>query len=137
MQHNLVKSCTYPAIFGHEGAGHILALGSGIKDPSLKPGDAVLLSFNTCEKCAQCQKGHLAFCHSHPAFNLAGVRMEDGKASARLADGRSVIAQFFGQSSFSRLSVVQERSVVKCEFPEDMELYAPMGCEYFEVFIWY
>ena len=34
----------FPAIFGHEGAGHIKAIGKDVKDKSLKIGDAVLLS---------------------------------------------------------------------------------------------
>lgn len=130
MQQNQLKMCSYPAIFGHEGAGHILAIGSAVQDKSLHVGDAVLLSFSTCGKCAQCKDGTVAFCIPHPKYNLSGLRQEDQASPARLVDGTPVTSQFFGQSSFSKLSVVKERSVVKCEYPEFMELYAPMGCGY-------
>jgi Zn-dependent alcohol dehydrogenase len=118
----------FPAIFGHEGAGHIKAIGSGVKDKSLKVGDAVLLSYNVCGKCNQCQAGHPAYCHIHPQVNHNAVRLEDRSTPARLQDGTPVRSQYFGHSSFARQSVVKERCVVKCEYPEQMHWYAAMGC---------
>jgi Zn-dependent alcohol dehydrogenase len=120
----------FPAIFGHEGAGYIKAVGSGVKDKSLQVGDAVLLSFNVCGECQQCVSGHPAFCHIHPQVNHNAVRLEDRSTPARLKDSPSttVRSQYFGHSSFARHSVVKERSVVKCAYPDQMELYAAMGC---------
>lgn len=118
----------FPAIFGHEGAGYIKAIGSGVKDKSLKVGDAVLLSFNVCGECKQCKDGHPAFCHIHPEVNHNAVRLEDRSTPARLKDGKSVRSQYFGHSSFAKHSVVKERCVVKCEYPDQMAYYAAMGC---------
>ena len=39
-----------------------------------------------------------------------------------------MVTQFFGQSSFLKLSVVSQYSVVPCPYPDDLELYAALGC---------
>ncbi|QLI68916.1 Aryl-alcohol dehydrogenase [Metarhizium brunneum] len=102
-----IPNVEYPAIFGHEGAGVIRALGSHVKDKSLRVGDSVLLSFNSCGK----------------------FRVSDGSTPARFAEGGTPIrSQCFGQSSFSRLSIVTENSVVKCPYPDSLSYYAPLGC---------
>lgn len=129
MQQGLLPMVEYPAIFGHEGAGYILEIGSGVKDKSLKVGDAVLLSFNTCGACKPCQASHPAYCHLHPQVNHNAVRLSDRSTPASLKhDGRPVRSQYFGQSSFARQSVVNEKCVVKCPYPEQLAIYAPIGC---------
>lgn len=69
-------------------------------------------------------------CNVFPFVNLAATRWPDRSASAKLPDGRPVGCQFFGQSSFARMSAVHERSVVRCPYPDGMSIYAPMGCGY-------
>lgn len=118
----------FPAIFGHEGAGHILALGSEVKNKDLQIGDAVLLSFNTCGSCHACINNHPAYCHIHPAVNHNAIRLSDGSTPASLEGGKSVRSQYFGHSSFANKSVVNEKCVVKCAHPELMNIYAPIGC---------
>ena len=54
--------------------------------------------------------------------------MSDGSTPARLQNGKTVRSQYFGQSSFSKISVVNEKCVVKCPFPQHMHIYAPLGC---------
>ncbi|KAK4183355.1 chaperonin 10-like protein [Podospora australis] len=124
----------YPAIAGHEGAGIILSVGSAVKDKSLNPGDKVLLSFYSCGNCPSCLEDRLPTkCPDMPRANLRAARLQDGSSSATLTDGIThVSAHFFGHSSFSRISVVHELSVVKCDDLDnkDMALYAPMGCGY-------
>ncbi len=119
----------YPAIFGHEGAGYILEIGAGVKDKTLQVGDAVLLSFNTCGTCAACMASHPAYCHQHPQVNHNAVRLSDRSTPATLrATGQPVRSQYFGQSSFARRSVVNERCVVRCPYPAQLAIYAPIGC---------
>ncbi len=120
----------FPAIFGHEGAGTILALGSSVKNASLKVGDAVLLSFNTCGTCNACTSGHPAFCHTHPEVNHNAVRISDRSTPARLQNGKAVRSQYFGQSSFAKISVVNEKCVVRCpdQYKDKMDIYCAMGC---------
>ena len=117
----------FPAIFGHEGAGIVRAIGSRVKNKSLQVGDGVLLSFNFCGDCKQCTSGHPAYCHDHPQINHGAVR-RDGSTPGKLLDGRGVRSQYFGQSSFAQFSVVSEKSVVKCPYPESMDIYSPVGC---------
>ncbi|WPH00675.1 Aryl-alcohol dehydrogenase [Acrodontium crateriforme] len=50
-QQGQLRICEYPAVFGHEGAGTIRAIGPKVKNKSLKTGDFVLLSMNFCETC--------------------------------------------------------------------------------------
>ena len=119
----------FPAIFGHEGAGVVKEIGSRVKDKSLQVGDNVLLSFNMCETCPQCLNGRPALCYSHTKINHTARRMEDESTPASLPDdGRPVASQFFGQSSFAKLSVVKENCIVKCPYPESMAFFAPLGC---------
>lgn len=129
LQQGLLPLCDFPAIFGHEGAGIIKAIGKDVKDKDLKVGDPALLSFNTCGTCKACTGGHPAYCHTHALVNHNAVRLSDRSTPARLKDGnQSVRSQYFGQSSFSKMSVVNEKCVVKCPHPENMAIYAPIGC---------
>lgn len=65
-----------------------------------------------------------------PLLNFRATRMSDDTTSARFSDGTRVRGQFFGQSSFSKISAVHEQCVVKCpdSAAENLALYAPMGC---------
>ena len=131
VQQGLVPVGEYPAILGHEGAGIIRRLGASLSDQSLKIGDQVLLSFNSCMKCVQCTQGRKGFCASMNSLNFIGTRSLDGSSPARLPSGTSVRSNFFGQSSFSKLAVVSERSIVKCELSsKEFSVMAPMGCGY-------
>lgn len=119
----------FPAIFGHEGAGVVKAVGSEVKDKSLREGDNVLLSFNSCEKCPECRKGRPARCYNHAKLNHTARRPEDGSTPASLPDdGRPVASQFFGHSSFAKMSVVKENCIVKCPYPESLGFFAALGC---------
>jgi Zn-dependent alcohol dehydrogenase len=120
----------FPAIAGHEGAGIIRTIGSGVKDKSLQVGDSVLLSFAACGECFHCQEDQFSRCTQFIPLNLTGIRRPDGSTPAKLSDGRPVRSQFFGQSSFARFSAVHENCLVKCPYPRDMGIYAPMGCGY-------
>lgn len=117
-----------PAIFGHEGAGIVRAIGAKVHDKSIQVGDPVLLSYSFCRTCKQCAKGESAKCLNGLA-NLTSTRPDGTTSSRRKSDGKALKSQFFGQSSFSRLSVVRESCVVK--FPgkaEEMGIYAACGC---------
>ena len=127
LQQGLLPLVEFPAIFGHEGAGIVRAIGSAVKNSDLHIGDSVLLSFNVCGECKQCTSNHPSYCHEHPRINHSAVR-RDGSTPAKLEDGCSVRSQYFGHSSFARISVVNEKCVVKCSYPENLAVYAPLGC---------
>jgi len=117
-----------PAVFGHEGAGIVRAIGDKVHDKSIQVGDPVLLSFFFCRTCKRCTNGQSANC-LNGMQNLMGARADGSTSSKRKSDGKVLKSQFFGQSSFSRMSVVRESCVIK--FPgkaEEMGIYAACGC---------
>lgn len=121
----------FPAIVGHEGAGIIRRIGKSVKK-DVKVGDRCLLSFATCQKCPHCNRGDIGTCAELCPIAFSGVRRSDGSSPVSLPDGSFCRGQFFGQSSFSKLAVVTEQSIIKCNFPDgDLALLCPLGCGYF------
>jgi aryl-alcohol dehydrogenase len=114
-----------PGVLGHEGAGIVERVGSAVT--RVQPGDQVLLSFTSCAACANCRDGHPAYCETWLPRNLLGGSRMDGSATITRA-GLPIGGHFFGQSSFSRLAVVDERSLVKVAPDAPLELLAPLGC---------
>ncbi|KAF5985018.1 long-chain alcohol dehydrogenase [Fusarium bulbicola] len=109
------------------GAGYVRAVGS--KVTKVKSGDAVLLSFAFCTQCHSCKFGAPGYCHEFTALNFSGSgeAFHISKPAAQKVGG-----SFFGQSSFAKLTRVQETSLVKVTelitHPEDLKLFAPLGC---------
>ncbi|KAH7152684.1 alcohol dehydrogenase [Dactylonectria macrodidyma] len=117
-----------PAVLGHEGAGIVTEVGSGITD--LAVGDKVLLSFAHCSECEQCQSGHPAYCYSFVPLNFGGKRI-DGSSTLSLLKGgekQGMYSSFFGQSSFARHTIAHRSSLVKVSNDTDLALFAPLGC---------
>lgn len=113
-----------PAVFGHEGAGVVDAVGSAVT--KVKPGDPVALTFRSCGACERCKSGDPAYCYTMPALNYIGMRPDGSKA---IHKGEAEISSnFFGQSSFATYALAYETNVLK--LPEDMPLHlaAPLGC---------
>lgn len=134
VQSGAIPVGTFPAILGHEGCGIVRRVGTAVPQSRIKVGQAVLLTFSSCRTCSFCTRGSLGSCPGMTEINFAGGRLTDGSSPARLAgDGRPVRAQFFGQSSFSKLAVVRERSVVPLDADLDvgaLGMLAPLGCGY-------
>ena len=115
----------WPGVLGHEGAGVVEEVGAGVT--RVKPGDQVLLSFTSCGACRNCRDGHPAYCATWLPDNLIGGRRADGSATIT-RDGEPLGGHFFGQSSFARMAVVDERSLLKVSPDAPLELLAPLGC---------
>lgn len=114
----------FPAVLGHEGAGVVESVGDGVT--SVKPGDKVLLSFNSCGHCPRCHSHDPAYCFEFFPLNMLCLR-SDG--TSRLSkDGTAVADNFFGQSSFAGLAIANERNVVKLADDADLATLAPLGC---------
>lgn len=113
-----------PIVLGHEGAGVIEAVGPKVKD--LAVGDHVLLSFNSCGACANCQSHEPAYCHQFLGLNFGGVRSEGESALSQ--NGNLVHGAFFGQSSFSTLAIAREVNAVKVDKSLPLGILAPLGC---------
>lgn len=116
---------TYPVILGHEGSGIVEKVGSEVRN--FKPGDHVVMSFDSCGNCMNCLKGLPTKCLNYAAINLSGVGA-DGKPQFH-EDGHSV-GNMFNQSSFTTTTVVRERNCVKVPKSLDLRKLGPLGCGY-------
>jgi aryl-alcohol dehydrogenase len=114
-----------PGVLGHEGAGVVEAVGSAVT--RVAPGDHVVLTFTSCGHCPSCRTAHPAYCTTWIPQNLIGGKRPDG-TSAISRGGEPLGARFFGQSSFARHAIVDERSTVKVDPDIPLELLAPLGC---------
>jgi len=115
-----------PGVLGHEGAGVIESIGEGVE--GLKVGDEVVVGFSSCGACLRCDEDLPSYCQSFAPLNFAGMRIEDG-STAYSKNGERVTSHFFGQSSFSALTVTPARNVVKVDASAvPLELLGPMGC---------
>ncbi|KAL4746670.1 hypothetical protein BDW72DRAFT_210218 [Aspergillus terricola var. indicus] len=134
VQAGILPVGSFPAVLGHEGCGVIRQVGSSVSNKALKEGDQVFLSFRTCRECAPCLAGHCGACIHSQELSFLRTRLDQTKRSPiSLPDGSPVHGQFFGQSSLSRLAIVSERSVVKCDVSfesDELGPLAPMGCGY-------
>lgn len=111
-----------PMVFGHEGAGTVVAVG-----PHAAPrvGDQVVLTFASCGTCSTCQADAPAYCERSTDLNMRGNRDE---SSALHADGAPIGGGFFGQSSFCTHAIAGSRNAVVLPEPIDPALAAPLGC---------
>ncbi|MBD0860329.1 NAD(P)-dependent alcohol dehydrogenase [Gordonia sp. zg691] len=114
----------FPGVAGHEGAGTVVGVGDGVSKVAV--GDKVGITFNSCGKCATCTTGRQSYCENFNEKNYSGVR-EDGSTPLSL-DDKPVGGLFFGQSSFARVAVANERNVVKIDEDIPFALLAPLGC---------
>jgi len=116
-----------PAVLGHEGAGVVEAVGSEVT--IAKPGDRVVMSFNSCGHCPSCAAEAPTYCYNFFPNNWSG-RRADGSPSMTFG-GAPMNANFFGQSAFATHAIAHERNVVRV--PDSaaaipLERLAPIGC---------
>jgi len=114
----------FPAVFGHEGAGVVEAIGAGVDKVAV--GDKVLLTFNSCGACGRCAEHDPSYCAHFAPINMACVR-SDGSSRLHL-DGVDVSDNFFGQSSFASRAIAFERNIIKLPPNADLATLAPLGC---------
>jgi aryl-alcohol dehydrogenase len=113
-----------PAVFGHEGAGVVEAVGAHVT--GIEPGDHVLLSYRSCGECAQCRTGHPAYCSRGALLNMSGGRA-DGTATLS-QNGTRLFGSFFGQSSFAQYALAAADNVVVVDPSVDLTIAAPLAC---------
>lgn len=114
-----------PRVFGHEGAGIIVEVGTAVK--AFKKGDRVVATFGFCGDCPNCGDGRPAYCFDGIALNIEGMRAA-GRPSLTRQDGSPVGGSFFQQSSFATHAIVTERNIVRIPDALDMVSAAPLGC---------
>ncbi len=118
-----------PAVLGHEGAGIIESVGSGVS--GLSVGDHVVLSYGSCGRCRPCRLGVPPYCELLFPLNFGGSRLDGSQTLCRsegTGDRAIVHTHLFGQSSFATYAIADERNVVKVRPDAPLEVIAPLGC---------
>ena len=110
-----------PVVLGHEGAGVVEGVGRKVK--GFRPGDHVVLSYQSCGQCRPCRQGRPADCQRFWEANFGFARL-DGTNALR----GGVRGHFFGQSSFATHTLATARNVVKVPRTLPLRLLAPVGC---------
>lgn len=114
----------FPVVLGHEGAGVVEQVGSAIT--KVKPGDHVVMTYNSCGSCPSCNDHANSYCHEFFPRNFFAVRA-DG-TSPLSSGGKTIHGNFFGQSSFATHALCHEINVVKVPESLQLELLGPLAC---------
>jgi len=115
----------WPMVLGHEGAGIVEEVGSGVTHVSA--GDAVALCFvPSCRVCRACRAGRLNLCEPAATNGVRGTLM-DGTSRLRGLDGTS-LQHGLMTACFADRTVVSAGGVVR--LPDGLPLWqaALLGC---------
>jgi S-(hydroxymethyl)glutathione dehydrogenase/alcohol dehydrogenase len=114
----------FPVVLGHEGAGIIEAIGTGVT--MVKPGDHVVLTYlPACGKCRWCHTGQPNMCDLGALLRTG--KMLDGTSRMRTTDGEE-ISNFLFVSTWAEYSVVPEASLVPVPEHVPLEKVCLLGC---------
>jgi aryl-alcohol dehydrogenase len=113
-----------PSVFGHEGAGVVERVGARVT--KVRPGDHVVLAWDSCGECSSCKSGRELACLHFFLHNFHGAR-PDGTPTLHKGD-QVVHGSFFRQSSFADFALASERNVIKVRKDLPLEILAPLGC---------
>lgn len=112
-----------PAVLGHEGAGVVEEVGAHVT--KVKPGDHVIMTFDSCGRCQFCASGHPAYCTAMRSHNMGGCRLD---GSCTIHGDTRIGGSFFGQSTFATHALVMERNVVTVPKDIDLAILGQLGC---------
>ena len=114
----------FPAILGHEGAGVVVEIGTGVT--SVKPGDHVIPLYTPeCRQCEYCLSQKTNLCQAIRTTQGRGV-MPDGTSRFSL-NGKPVF-HYMGTSTFSQYTVMPEISVAKIREDAPFDKVCYIGC---------
>ncbi|MBU2711691.1 S-(hydroxymethyl)glutathione dehydrogenase/class III alcohol dehydrogenase [Zooshikella sp. WH53] len=114
----------FPAILGHEGAGVVEQVGSGVA--SVKPGDHVIPLYTPeCGVCKFCKSGKTNLCQAIRSTQGQGL-MPDG-TTRFYKDGKPIF-HYMGTSTFSEYTVLPEIALAKISKEAPLEKVCLLGC---------
>lgn len=113
-----------PMLLGHEAAGIVEQMGSGVS--GLSVGDRVTMTFlPRCEQCRACATGGRLPCERGTDSNTRGTLLGGDR---RIHSGAQEIHHHLGVSGFATHAVVDQRSVVKVGNDVPADVAAILGC---------
>jgi aryl-alcohol dehydrogenase len=128
-----------PVVLGHEGAGIVERVGERVT--KVKPGDHVVLSYDSCGVCQPCQGGDFPYCEKSAPLNFLDVRAGEAGSFSRIAPGdkrhaaeespanqTQIHGHFFGQSSFATFVISRARNTVPVPQDAPLEILGVLGC---------
>ncbi|MGD9893942.1 MAG: Zn-dependent alcohol dehydrogenase [Dehalococcoidia bacterium] len=111
-----------PAIFGHEAAGIVEAVGQGVDD--LQPGDHVVCAFHpSCGRCYYCVRGLPQIC-DRTDFPDRGA----GGSNPRLRLDGKPVRQGIGVGGFAEYTCMPRGGVVKVREDAPLDIVGLVGC---------
>src|SRR5712671_73701 len=114
----------FPSILGHEGAGIVREVGTGVA--SVKPGDHVIPLYTPeCRQCKSCLSRKTNLCTAIRATQGKGV-MPDG--TSRFSYRGETIFHYMGCSTFSNFTVLPEIAVAKIREDAPFNTSCYIGC---------
>jgi S-(hydroxymethyl)glutathione dehydrogenase/alcohol dehydrogenase len=113
-----------PVVPGHEGAGIVEKVGSGVT--TLQPGDHVVMMVAfSCGKCRYCIDGKPTMCVENLPIQSMATLPGGG---IRLHKGKQALNHMFGLASYAEYAVVHERSCVKVREDAPLDVLCLLGC---------
>jgi S-(hydroxymethyl)glutathione dehydrogenase/alcohol dehydrogenase len=114
----------FPAILGHEGAGVVVDVGTGVT--SVKKGDHVIPLYTPeCRTCPSCLSRKTNLCTAIRGTQGQGL-MPDG--TSRFSIGKEKIHHYMGCSTFSNFTVLPEIAVAKVDPAAPFDTICYIGC---------
>ena len=114
----------FPAILGHEGAGIVVDVGSGVT--SVRKGDHVIPLYTPeCRQCKSCLSRKTNLCTAIRATQGKGV-MPDG--TSRFSLGGETLHHYMGCSTFANYTVLPEIAVAKIREDAPFDKVCYIGC---------
>lgn len=114
-----------PLVLGHEGAGIVEAVGSGVT--RCKPGDRIVVNWlPACESCPTCLNGRQNLCERLAATTFKAM-LVDGTSRLRTTDGMT-LKHFLSAATMAEHAVISESSAVPIPDGVPFEIAAVIGC---------
>ncbi|MEB8336879.1 Zn-dependent alcohol dehydrogenase [Streptomyces endophyticus] len=117
-------STSAPLVLGHEGAGIVEAVGTGVT--TVSPGDHVVLSWMPyCRRCHYCLAGRPNLCElvESTAYNSV---MLDG--TTRLSQAGEPVYSYLATGSFANWAVVPETAAIRIRDDAPLDKVSLVGC---------
>lgn len=113
-----------PIVLGHEGAGIVERTGGRVR--KVKPGDHIVLTYDSCGACHACAGGNPAYCERTTLLNFQDARATE---PGFFRKGTELIhGHFFGQSSFANYALARERNTIPVRKGAPLEIVGSLGC---------